>query len=129
MRQLTRSVPLLTPVLIVLLILSTGFKVVDPTREQVARSIVNKLNNEQYQAVYEQFHALVRQNLQVQTVQQSWSNLLVQLGEFERVLSVTEFNNLGYDVVLVRCKFRRDNANVEITLNADNKIFGLYFKP
>ena len=129
MKRLTRSIPLLTPVLIVLLILSTGFKVVDPTREQVARSIVNKLNNEQYQAVYEQFHPLVRQNLQIQTVQQSWSNVLVQLGEFERILSVTEFNSLGYDVVVVRCKFRRDNANVEITLNADNKIFGLYFKP
>lgn len=102
---------------------------VNPTRDQISRRIIENLRTDKFQAIQDECHILIKPSFPVAQLNQMWSNVLVQLGEFESVKSVTEAKNQTYQVVSVRCKFRKDNATIELTYNEDNKIVGLYIKP
>lgn len=102
---------------------------VNQTRDQISRRIVDNLRTDKFQAIQDECHILVKPAFPVGQLNQMWSNVLVQLGEFESIKSITETKNQTYQVVSVRCKFRKDNATIELTYNEDNKIIALYIKP
>lgn len=101
----------------------------DPKREEIARKIVKNMVDDNFEEARVDFAFSLKQGLNAQQMQQAWSSLLVQIGEFQNVISATDAQVQGYNQILVRCKFARENATVEVTFNEDNKVIGLYLKP
>lgn len=113
----------------IVLLWAAPLKTADPKREEIARKIVKNMVDDKFEDARVAFAYSLKQGLSAQQMQQAWSGLLVQIGEFQNVISATDAQTQGYNQILVRCKFARENATVEVTFNEDNKVIGLYLKP
>jgi hypothetical protein len=98
-------------------------------RAEISRNIVNNMVNDKWEEARVDFSYPLKQSLTTQQMQQSWSALLVQIGEFKKITTITEREMQGYNQSVVRCEFARENFSVEITFNAEDKVIGIYLKP
>lgn len=106
-----------------------GFISQEEKRIAISREIVNNMVNEDFEKVQVEFTSTLKEQLSPQVMSQSWTSVLLQIGEFEKILSVSEKVVNDYIVVVSRCKFKRENASIEVTFNAEDKVIGLFFKP
>jgi hypothetical protein len=62
-------------------------------------------------------------------IAQNWEGVLSILGTYKNVLSVNKYKDqFGIETLKVRCQLERENINIEITFNVDNKIIFLRFQ-
>jgi hypothetical protein len=102
---------------------------VDESIESIARGIVDNLVNEDFAEVRTNFHSSLRDQLSADQIQAAWNGTKSTLGSFEEIISVKETTVQGFKQILVRCKFKNDNATVQVTFNEDEKVIGLYILP
>ncbi len=98
-------------------------------QKQIANDIAENLSKKQYENVQKEFANGLKSQLTPDMIGKGWENLLSQAGDFVKILSTTSTTIRNFPVVKVRCQFKNDNANIEVTFNDDNKVIGLFLKP
>jgi hypothetical protein len=97
---------------------------------EISEKLLNDLNAAKYDDVRSAFALLYKNTVPREMIAQNWESIQSILGNFQRIKSITKFKNSvnGYDVIRVRCEMLKENVNVEITFNEDNKVVFLYFE-
>lgn len=101
----------------------------DDVESKISKEIATNLSEKKYEDVRKDFSNGLKNNLSTDMIAKGWENLVAQNGAFTEIISATKTNVQGYDVIKVRCKFEKENANVEVTFNDDKKVIGLFLKP
>ncbi len=97
--------------------------------EKISRKIVDNLVNQRFENVRDDFAEDLRSALPAEKIQEVWESVVLQIGEFEEISSTQNRTAGGYQQVNHKCKFERNNANIEVTFSSDKKVVGLYIKP
>ena len=97
--------------------------------ETISKKIVEYMNKGEFENVRSYFSFSLKNTLTAEHIEKVWTNVVTQLGEFEKISSVKTEVVQSYNVVRVRCKFRNEGANVEVTFNEEKEVIGLYIKP
>jgi uncharacterized protein DUF3887 len=96
---------------------------------RIANAIADNLSRKNYEDVRKDFTNSLKEKLNADMIGQGWENLLAQNGAFSKIMTTSKSTENGYTIVKVRCQFEKENANVEVTFNDDNKVIGLFLKP
>ncbi len=94
-----------------------------------ARQLIESGNSGDYQAVSDRMHEAVRSQVPVESLRDTWEELLQSSGAFigyeEATTSVTVQNNANYIVVVVPCKYENNTRTFTITFTEDYKVVAL----
>jgi hypothetical protein len=98
-------------------------------RKRITSEILDNFVKENYDSVSKDFHSSLKTTLPTERLSEVWKYVMTNFGAFKKVISTTTNVMQGYNQVLMRCQFEKDNATLEATFNEDDKVFGLYIKP
>lgn len=93
------------------------------------KEFVEMLVKGDYAAAVTKFDATMKGVMPEAKVAEAWLSLLQQVGPFDRIDSVSQKKEQGYDVVYVSCVFERASVNVKVVYNAKKEVSGLWFVP
>jgi hypothetical protein len=116
----------------VLLLFLTQLSQAAPTNKQkeVAEGIANLLGKGQYESVRKYFDPQLKQNLSAAAIEQTWSDLIAQTGEFDRVLKSQSGSAQGFDVVEILCATNQAGIVVRVVFRPGSSLAnGLWVKP
>ncbi|MBA4055742.1 MAG: hypothetical protein C0490_13585 [Marivirga sp.] len=99
------------------------------SRKEISRRIVIDLTGKNFNDVRNTFSDSLKQKISVLALEEGWSPLLLQLGEFVEITSLTETKIQTKYQVTVDCKFTNDLATVKIVFNDDDKVIDLVINP
>ncbi len=94
-----------------------------------ARSLFELIRTEQYGAFVAESDATMQRVLPAEKVKQAWVGMTGAYGDYKRELRTSVTKQGKLTVVQLVCKFERGAIEVSLTLDADNKAAGLFFKP
>lgn len=99
------------------------------TQGSIAEKLITNLNSGKYDDVRQDFALIYKNSLPREVIAQNWEGVLSILGSYKGIISVSKFKDpSGIETLRVRCQMDKENINVEITFNVDNKIIFLRFQ-
>ena len=129
----SRSSPLLSRLLLVVLLLVASFPAVadgplrDPT--SVAKDFVDILSHENFAAAVQRFDTTMLAALPEPKLKEAWQSVISSVGPFQKQLRTRTEQMGGYDIVFVTSQFANANLDIKVVLNAKRQIAGLFFQP
>lgn len=125
---------ILITVLLLMLFLLTGCakgQGASPAEELEARGrqFVELLVNGNYPEAYKQFDSTMKSAMPEAKLREVWTNLLAQLGPFERIIGTRLERVPPYFAVHVTTLFERATVDIRVVYNQDNEVSGLWFVP
>jgi hypothetical protein len=93
------------------------------------RGFVEMLVKGDYAAAVAKFDKTMKGVMPEAKLAEAWLSLLQQVGPFDKIDSVSQKKEQGYDVVYVTCVFERARVNVKVVYNTKKEISGLWFVP
>jgi hypothetical protein len=94
-----------------------------------AQGLIESGNSGDYQAVSDRMHEVVRSQIPVESLRDSWEELLESSGDFvgyeEATTSVATQNGVNYIVVVVPCKYENNTRTYTVTYTEDFKVVAL----
>lgn len=97
--------------------------------QDIAIALVNQLIQGNFGEAFANFSPAMRQNVTVEEIQQAWTAIIQELGEFQEIREVNRQILGGREVFAVVCQFAKDSLRVQVAVNSDRQIAGLYFMP
>lgn len=98
--------------------------------EDIAIQTIGFLITGYFTQAYEQFNKTVTDEMSLQQLEDIWSALLKQYGEFEKIRSTRVDEELGFDVVYVTCNFSTLGLlDIKMVFDEEKKIAGFQFVP
>ena len=98
--------------------------------EDVAIQTIGFLSTGKFNQAYKLFNETVTDQMPVQQLEEIWSALLTQYGEFEKIVSTRVDEELGFDVVYVTCNFSMLGLlDIKMVFDEEKKIAGFQFVP
>jgi hypothetical protein len=104
-------------------------KIDEVSRKKIATDIITNLSQEDYEAVRKDFHSSLKTTLPVEKIAEIWKTIVTNSGGFKKIISTTTAITQGYNQVFIRIELEKENATLETTFTADDKVIGLYIKP
>lgn len=99
------------------------------TEGTIAQKLITNLNAGKYDDVRSDFALIYKNSVSREVIAQNWEGILSILGSYKGIVSVTKYKDpSGIETLKVRCQMDKENINVEITFNVDNKIIFLRFQ-
>jgi len=95
----------------------------------IAKDVVDKLAAEDFEGVTEHFNEQMRQGLPVEKIEQTWTGVVQQIGSFESQGTPRRARQGEGRGVLIRCKFERGAAQVDVWFDRNDEIAGLWIHP
>ncbi len=95
----------------------------------IALALVNQLTQGNFTEAFASFSPAMQRNVTVEEIQQAWIAITQELGEFQEIKEVTRQILGGREVFAVVCQFAKDSLRVQVGVNGDRQISGLYFIP
>ena len=93
------------------------------------REFVEALVRGDYTAAVAKFDATMKGVMPEAKLAEAWGSLLQQVGSFQRISSVSQKKEQGYDVAYVLCAFEKTAVNVKVVYNDKMEVSGLWFVP
>ncbi len=93
------------------------------------REFVEALVRGDYAACVAKFDATMKDVMPEAKLAEAWGSLLQQVGAFQKISSVSQRKEQGYDVAYVLCAFEKTAVNVKVVYNAKMEVSGLWFVP
>ena len=93
------------------------------------KEFVEMLVKGDYAAAVTKFDETMKGVMPEVKLAQAWLSLLQQVGPFDKIDSVSQKKEQGYDVVYVTCVFERASVNVKVVYNMNKEVSGLWFVP
>lgn len=95
----------------------------------LAKDVVEKLAAEDFEGVTKGFNEELRRTLPSEKLEQGWTAVTQQYGSFESQGSPRTETREGMRGVQIRCRFERGAVNVEVWVDKDDLISGLWIRP
>jgi len=95
----------------------------------IAQTFVDQLVQGDFAAAGSRFTAAMTSAMPTAKLKDTWQQLLLQTGAFQKQLGTQTLELKGYKIVLVTCQFEKAVIDVQVTFDAQNRIGGLFFKP
>lgn len=92
-----------------------------------AEEVVDHLNNQNYEAVYDEFNREMQASLHLEDMNQL-TDILEQAGTFEEIEKKSVDEKDGYYVTVLVAKYSEASHVFTITFTKDDEIAGLYIK-
>lgn len=106
----------------------SGTDVPDGMRS-TARRMLEHLADESFYSATLDLNDELSNMLAAQQMVHVWNQAIAQLGRFERQYAVEEEDLNSFSRMVIRCKFERGDARVEINFDEEGKIGGLWIRP
>lgn len=95
--------------------------------QAIALVLINQLVQGNFTESTANFSPELLRSVTAEQLQQVWGNLIQKLGDFQQIKEVTRQILGGREVFIVNCQFAKDSVRVQIAVNSDRQIAGLYF--
>ena len=95
----------------------------------IALALVNQLIQGNFTEAFASFSPAMQQNVTVAEIQQAWTAITQELGEFQEIREINRQILGGREMFAVVCQFAKDSLRVQVGVNGDRQISGLYFIP
>ena len=131
MRKLRKIISLLLALVLIPMVSSCGrtFTYDKDAAVENAQQIIECANSGDYQAIWDSMHKAVQSQLPVETLRDSWEELLESSGAFigyeKATTSVASHGGVNYIVVVVPCKYENNIRTYTITYTEDYKVAAL----
>ena len=100
-----------------------------PDHQAIALTLVNQLVQGKFTEAATNFSPEMLRNVTTEQLQQAWTAITQDLGNFQEIKDVTRQILGGREVFIIVCQFAKDSFRVQIGVNSDRQIAGLYFIP
>ena len=100
-----------------------------PNHQAIALTLVNQLVQGKFTEAATNFSPEMLRNVTTEQLQQAWTAITQDLGNFQEIKDVTRQILGGREVFIIVCQFAKDSFRVQIGVNSDRQIAGLYFIP
>ena len=111
------------------LMVSVSFAQSNDSLTNKSKNFIKDLEQGSYKKAYEQFDNQMRNVMDTVKLQQAWTSLHQQLGDFKEVSS-TEVEDIKiYKKVHNMSKFQNGSLDIQLIFDSKGKISGLYFAP
>jgi len=97
--------------------------------QNLARTLIELLNQGNFDQALTNFSPQLQRILTAAQLQQAWSAIAEQLGEFEQVKAITQQTINGVEVIILTCQFATDSLRVQVAVDGNSQIAGLQFLP
>jgi len=98
--------------------------------EDVAIQNIGFLSTGKFNQAYELFNEIVTNQMPVQQLEEIWSALIAQYGEFEKIVNTKVVEEGGFDVVYVTCNFSTlVLLDIKMVFDEGKKIAGFQIVP
>ncbi|MHC4623202.1 MAG: DUF3887 domain-containing protein [Planctomycetota bacterium] len=94
-----------------------------------ANEFVQLLAGKKFVAAVETMDQNMKTALPADTLEQTWTATVAQVGAFKQQIGARTEKQAGYDVVLVTCEFEKGPLDVKIVYDNNRKVAGLFFVP
>jgi hypothetical protein len=96
---------------------------------EIANDILSSLKEQNYAQASIAFDDNMKAQVTLLKLQQVWSSMISQSGDFQKIVDTKVSETNGNDVVLIICQFERAKMNMTTSINNKKEVVGLYFKP
>jgi hypothetical protein len=96
---------------------------------EIANDILSSLKEQNYAQASIAFDDNMKAQVTLLKLQQVWSSMISQSGDFQKIVDNKVSETNGNDVVLIICQFERAKMNMTTSINNKKEVVGLYFKP
>ena len=100
-----------------------------PSATDAAKQVVQKIAAGEFDRVESQYTPQMAAALPPGRLASAWAGVLTQEGSFESVASATATKVQALDVVILVCKFEKGVIDIQIGLDPQSKLAGIYFTP
>jgi dienelactone hydrolase len=97
--------------------------------EVFARELTQQLIAKQYDAVSSHFDEKVTAAMPAAKLNEVWTGVLSQLGQFQSIQGTTVQQMQGLSIVLVTTKFENATVNLRWALDGKNRVAGFFIQP
>jgi len=97
--------------------------------ETVATELVDALARGDTAAAVKDFDSTMKNALSPAQLEQLWNGLAGQYGAFKNRAGTRTQKIQGFDAVFVTCEFERGSTDLQVTVNSDMKVSGLFVRP
>ena len=94
-----------------------------------AQAVVSQLAQGDYAAVEAQFTDKMKAALPVDRLAETWKAVIAQAGAFKQQLGVDEQSAGGFQITLVHCEFERARADIQVVVDQEGHVAGLFVRP
>lgn len=103
--------------------------VASDNRQEIALNLIDALNQENYQAVYDQFDDTMKKEMPVDKIKEAWRTVIRNAGLLEKTIKIRNQTESGYNFVIVTAAFSDGYLDVQVAFDLNDQIAGLYFAP
>ena len=93
------------------------------------RQTLDLLAAENYAAVIESFNETMKAAVSATQLKTVWDSVLTQNGAFKSIRSETTAQSGAVETVTFVCDFESGSANVQISVDQNNEVAGLFVRP
>lgn len=127
--MITKSAILLLVAVFIIVMTTGSANKPAPELEKTATSLVQNLADGKYAQAEVKFDDVMKRDLTVTKLEQTWTSIISDKGRFIKQTSVRTSNIWPYKMVLVRCKLERSNIVIKVVFSRSQKISGLWISP
>lgn len=99
---------------------------VDLTKQ--AKDFVDLMVQGDYTGVVARFDKKMQEVLSENQVEEMWSAMQVRYGQYQKQIGVRQTTEQGFDCVYVTCAFEKQNIDIKVVFDGEQKVAGLWFK-
>ncbi len=96
--------------------------------EATGRKVVEALVAGNWAASVVDFDATMKANMTEAQMEALWGQLTTLHGAFKKITGVEADKADGYDLALVSCAFERGSQVIQVTVDTDGKVAGLFLR-
>jgi hypothetical protein len=96
---------------------------------QIARTFIENLSAKNFNAAYNFFNKKVSEALPESKLSAIWQSLENNFGKYENIAEIKNFENKGYEIVIIKTKFEKGYLDMQVAVDANYKIAGFWIKP
>ncbi len=97
--------------------------------EALIKSVIDDFQQEAFENVRERFDERMKENFSLEQMQEVWKNLNSQFGAYQDHEKIRMKQQQGYDVVLSQLNFKNESLDLQLALNEEKQISGMFFQP
>lgn len=94
-----------------------------------AQVFVTMLSQGDYSRCVAAFDETMKAGLPEPKLQEAWTTIQSQAGNFQKQIGVRQTRESGYDVVYVTCQFEKGKVDVKVVYSKAEEVTGLWFRP
>ena len=102
---------------------------IDPSLLASAEAFVTMLSEGAFEQASQTFDAPMQAAMSVSALEQAWETLGEQVGNFQKITTVTPTRAAGYQIIYVTTLFDKGSVDIKVVYNDTGQVSGLFFTP